>query len=120
MADACGNKPFSSSAAPAGAQSMARRMGRTDELNIGYYFKRLTAIGATFGDSDHRLSRFGPAVEQSSEAMPAAAQFAVEAVGLSQTQRQTSQPDAATNAWLCQATARARGVSAGIAVAGML
>ncbi len=43
----------------------------TDELNVGHYFKRLTAIDATFGDSDHHLSRFAAAAEAALEAMPA-------------------------------------------------
>lgn len=34
-------------------------MGITDELNIGHYFKRLTAIDALFGNVDHHLARFG-------------------------------------------------------------
>lgn len=33
-------------------------MGMTDELNIGHYFKRLTAIDAMFGNVDHHLKRF--------------------------------------------------------------
>lgn len=33
-------------------------MGMTDELNIGHYFKRLTAIDALFGNVDHHLKRF--------------------------------------------------------------
>jgi alkylation response protein AidB-like acyl-CoA dehydrogenase len=44
-------------------------MGMTDELNVGHYFKRLTAIDATFGDGDHHLSRFA-AAERTGEAMP--------------------------------------------------
>lgn len=32
-------------------------MGVTDELSVGHYFKRLTAINATFGDSDWHLQR---------------------------------------------------------------
>ncbi|MFL1486285.1 acyl-CoA dehydrogenase family protein [Marinobacter sp. LN3S78] len=32
-------------------------MGVTDELSVGHYFKRLTAINATFGDSDWHLHR---------------------------------------------------------------
>ena len=42
-------------------------MGMTDELPIGHYFKRLTAIGAIFGDAAHHLDRFrelGPEVER--------------------------------------------------------
>jgi hypothetical protein len=46
-------------------------MGMTDELKVGHYFKRLTAIDTTFGDSDHHLSRFAAAAEATSEAMPA-------------------------------------------------
>jgi len=34
-------------------------MGMTDELGIGHYFKRLTAIEILFGDTDHHLQRFG-------------------------------------------------------------
>ena len=30
-------------------------MGVTDELNVSHYFKRLTVIGASFGDADHHL-----------------------------------------------------------------
>ena len=33
-------------------------MGVTDELNVSHYFKRLTMICATFGDTDHHLGRF--------------------------------------------------------------
>jgi alkylation response protein AidB-like acyl-CoA dehydrogenase len=33
-------------------------MGMTDELNVGHYVKRLTAIDASFGDADHHLDRF--------------------------------------------------------------
>lgn len=33
-------------------------MGMTDELAVGHYFKRLTTIGALFGDLDHHLRRF--------------------------------------------------------------
>lgn len=33
-------------------------MGMTEEMQIGHYFKRLTAIEQTFGDSDHHLARF--------------------------------------------------------------
>ena len=32
-------------------------MGVTWELDIAHYFKRMTAIGITFGDSDHHLDR---------------------------------------------------------------
>lgn len=32
-------------------------MGLTEELNIGHYFKRLTVIEATLGDTDYHLSR---------------------------------------------------------------
>ena len=34
-------------------------MGMTDELNIGHYFKRLTAIDTLFGNTDFHLDRFG-------------------------------------------------------------
>lgn len=33
-------------------------MGMTDELNIGYYFKRLTAIDALLGSRDYHLDRY--------------------------------------------------------------
>ncbi|MCC7274177.1 MAG: acyl-CoA dehydrogenase family protein [Alphaproteobacteria bacterium] len=33
-------------------------MGMTDEMKVGHYFKRLTAIEQSFGDSDHHLARF--------------------------------------------------------------
>lgn len=33
-------------------------MGMTDELNVGYYFKRLTAIDALFGNVDFHLARY--------------------------------------------------------------
>ena len=45
-------------------------VGMTDELNVGHYFKRLTAIDTTFGDSDHHLSRFAAAAETKTEPMP--------------------------------------------------
>lgn len=34
-------------------------MGVTDALIVSHYFKRLTAIGLTFGDADYHLTRFG-------------------------------------------------------------
>jgi alkylation response protein AidB-like acyl-CoA dehydrogenase len=33
-------------------------MGMTDELAVGHYVKRLTAIDLAFGNSDHHLDRF--------------------------------------------------------------
>ena len=33
-------------------------MGVTDELAVSHYFRRLTAINATFGDAEHHLARF--------------------------------------------------------------
>ena len=33
-------------------------MGMTDELNIGHYFKRLTAIETLFGNSDFHLKQY--------------------------------------------------------------
>ncbi|MFH1870572.1 MAG: acyl-CoA dehydrogenase family protein [Pseudomonadota bacterium] len=33
-------------------------MGVVDELNVGHYFKRLTMIGLSFGDTDYHLGRF--------------------------------------------------------------
>jgi len=34
-------------------------MGMTDELPVGYYFKRLTCIDMTWGDVEHHLERYG-------------------------------------------------------------
>ena len=34
-------------------------MGMTDELAVGHYFKRLTCIDMTWGDSDHHTELFG-------------------------------------------------------------
>jgi alkylation response protein AidB-like acyl-CoA dehydrogenase len=34
-------------------------MGMTDELPIGWYFKRLTCIDMTWGDAEHHLERYG-------------------------------------------------------------
>lgn len=34
-------------------------MGMTEELNVGHYFKRLTAIENLFGNADYHLKRFG-------------------------------------------------------------
>jgi alkylation response protein AidB-like acyl-CoA dehydrogenase len=45
-------------------------IGVTDELNVSHYFKRLTAIDTTFGDSDHHLSRFAAASEMRAEPVP--------------------------------------------------
>ncbi len=42
-----------------GAVQLHGGMGMTDELKIGHYFKRLTAIDALFGNGDHHLKRFG-------------------------------------------------------------
>lgn len=39
-------------------------MGVTDELPVGHYFKRLTAIAATFGDSDWHTTRIRRMDEQ--------------------------------------------------------
>ncbi|MFL5309742.1 MAG: acyl-CoA dehydrogenase family protein [Myxococcales bacterium] len=33
-------------------------MGMTDELHVGHYFKRLTAIELSLGDTEHHLERF--------------------------------------------------------------
>jgi alkylation response protein AidB-like acyl-CoA dehydrogenase len=33
-------------------------MGMTDELSVGHYFKRLTAIELSLGDTEHHLERF--------------------------------------------------------------
>lgn len=33
-------------------------MGMTDELNVGHYVKRITAIETTFGDQNYHLARF--------------------------------------------------------------
>jgi pimeloyl-CoA dehydrogenase small subunit len=42
-------------------------MGMTDELNVGHYFKRLTAIDTTFGNGELHLDRFSEAVAPSAE-----------------------------------------------------
>ena len=42
-----------------GAVQLHGGMGMTDELPIGHYFKRLTAIDALFGNADYHLKRFG-------------------------------------------------------------
>ena len=34
-------------------------MGMTDEMACGHYFKRLTAIDMTWGDSEHHVERYG-------------------------------------------------------------
>ena len=34
-------------------------MGMTDELAVGYYFKRLTCIDMTWGDTEHHMERYG-------------------------------------------------------------
>jgi len=46
-------------------------MGMTDELNVGHYFKRLTAIDTTFGDCDHHLARFAASAGQPTQTIPA-------------------------------------------------
>jgi alkylation response protein AidB-like acyl-CoA dehydrogenase len=33
-------------------------MGMTDELHVGHYFKRLTTIELSLGDTEHHLERF--------------------------------------------------------------
>ena len=42
-----------------GAVQLHGGMGRTDELNVGHYFKRLTMIDTLFGNVDFHLKRFG-------------------------------------------------------------
>jgi alkylation response protein AidB-like acyl-CoA dehydrogenase len=37
-------------------------MGVVDELNVSHYFKRLTMIDMTFGDTDYHLARFSEAL----------------------------------------------------------
>ncbi|MCY1310661.1 pimeloyl-CoA dehydrogenase, small subunit [compost metagenome] len=34
-------------------------MGMTDELAVGWYFKRLSVIDMSWGDSDHHVERYG-------------------------------------------------------------
>ncbi len=34
-------------------------MGMTDELNVGHYFKKLTAIETLFGNADYHLKKYG-------------------------------------------------------------
>ena len=57
-------------------------MGVTDELNVGHYVKRLTAIDTTFGDADLHLDRFCAGVVAPAEAAAAAARQEMEAAGL--------------------------------------
>jgi len=45
-------------------------MGMTDELPIGHYFKRLTAIDMHFGNADHHLDQFWRARDAAPVAMP--------------------------------------------------
>ena len=42
-----------------GAVQLHGGMGMTEELNVGHYFKRLTAIENIFGNVDYHLKRFG-------------------------------------------------------------
>jgi alkylation response protein AidB-like acyl-CoA dehydrogenase len=42
-------------------------IGVTHELNVSHYFKRLTMINATFGDSDWHLARYGDGMLQTVE-----------------------------------------------------
>jgi len=42
-------------------------MGMTDELNVGHYFKRLTAIDTTFGNGELHLDRFCEAAQAPAE-----------------------------------------------------
>jgi alkylation response protein AidB-like acyl-CoA dehydrogenase len=37
-------------------------IGVTDELNVSHYFRRLTAIEASYGDSEHHLARYSDAL----------------------------------------------------------
>ena len=41
-------------------------IGVTEDLDVGHYFRRLTAFGNLFGDRDHHLRRFA-ALTQGSE-----------------------------------------------------
>ena len=43
----------------AAAQHLHGGMGMSEELNVGHYFKRLTAIDAQLGSIDYHLKRFG-------------------------------------------------------------
>jgi hypothetical protein len=36
-------------------------MGMTEELSVSHYFKRLTMIDLTLGDTDYHLERFASA-----------------------------------------------------------
>jgi len=46
-------------------------MGMTDELSVGHYFKRLTAIDTLFGDSNHHLTRFSSVASTAAMPVPA-------------------------------------------------
>jgi alkylation response protein AidB-like acyl-CoA dehydrogenase len=48
-------------------------MGMTEELAVGHYFKRLTAIDTMFGDSDFHLQRFATAQGAEEEQQPSLA-----------------------------------------------
>jgi alkylation response protein AidB-like acyl-CoA dehydrogenase len=39
-------------------------MGMTEELAIGHYFKRLTAIQFEFGSTDHHVARYARLTRQ--------------------------------------------------------
>lgn len=41
-----------------GAIQLHGGMGMTDELNVGHYFKRLTAIDTLFGNADYHLNKY--------------------------------------------------------------
>jgi alkylation response protein AidB-like acyl-CoA dehydrogenase len=51
------------------AVQMHGGMGMTDELNVGHYFKRLTMIEATLGDTDHHLAAFA-ALDAAAQSAP--------------------------------------------------
>ena len=42
-----------------GAVQLHGGMGMTDDLAVGWYFKRLVCIDLTFGHAEHHLEKFG-------------------------------------------------------------
>jgi alkylation response protein AidB-like acyl-CoA dehydrogenase len=47
-------------------------MGIVDELNVSHYFKRLTMIDMTFGDTDHHFGRFSDTLLEAAQVAEAA------------------------------------------------
>jgi hypothetical protein len=57
----CSRAPYDGAAGPGGALSAIQLhggMGKTDALPVGHYFKRLTMIQATLGNTNHHVAAF--------------------------------------------------------------